>query len=360
MRRRHGVWWVVGASALLATACDFSEAPPAGTTHTRPPPASHPLARPVDYDAVYVVNGGGSSLTVIDAARNEVAGTIELHEAEFPHHVYLSPDRSHLLVAVPGMDFSAGHAASHRLSGGPEGTVLLLDARTGALDGFVRTKASNHNAVFSKDGSEIWTAISGSPGTVLVLDPQTLATRQEISVGAGPAEVTFSHDGTYSFVAATGSDQITVVETATKKVARTIDVGRAPVGAWPGHNGLAYVDNEIDATLTTIDMRTLDVLGTSYLGFVPGMVALGPDGNVWIADPNGSRVVLRSASGDALVGQIPAGAGAHGIVFRPDGKYAYVSNELASTVTVIDIETRAPVKVLAVGKKPNGMVARAK
>ncbi len=360
MRTWIGSVGILILAALSPTACDFSEAPVGVGMQTRPPPTSDPLLRAIDFDAVYVVNGGASSLSVIDAERNEVAGTIELHSADYPHHVYLSPDRSHLLVAVPGMDFSGGHAAAHRSSGGPEGSVLLLDALTGSLQGYVRTQTSNHNALYTVDGKEIWTAIAGTPGRVLVLDPETLAVRQEIRVGSGPAEVTFSNDGMYSFVAATGSDQVTVVETATKKVARTIDVGRAPVGAWQGKNGLAYVDNEIDASLTTIDTRTLDVLGTSYLGFVPGMVALGPDGNVWVADPNGHRVVLRNAKGDTVVGEIAADAGAHGIVFRPDGKFAYVSNELASTVTVIDVERRAPVKALAVGKKPNGMVARAK
>jgi YVTN family beta-propeller protein len=348
------------ALSLAVAACDFSQAPAAPSAESRPAPTTEVLARPVAYDAVYVVNGGDHSLTVIDTERNEVAGTIRLHDVEYPHHVYLSPDRARLLVAVPGMDFAGGHSAAHRLTGGPEGAVLMLDALTGALEAFVRTQASNHNATFTRDGNEIWTAIAGSPGRVLVLDPTTLAIRQEIAVGPGPAEVTFSPDGSYGFVAATGSDQISVVSTSTKKVERTIGVGRAPVGAWQGQNGIAYVDNETDASLTVIDTHTLDVVGTDYLGFVPGMVALGPDGNVWVADPNGHRVVLRTARGDAVVGQISAGDGAHGIVFRGDGKLAYVSNELANTVSVIDVERRAPIKVLAVGTKPNGMVARAK
>ena len=75
--------------------------------------------------------------------------------------------------------------------GSPE-ALKGLNALTGALDGFGRTPTSNHNAAFTKDGSEIWTAVAGSPGRVLagrvlVLDPQTLATLQEIAVGAGPA-----------------------------------------------------------------------------------------------------------------------------------------------------------------------------
>src|SRR5512147_2434331 len=53
---------------------------------------------PVKVDAVYVVNGGESSISVIDVTTDEVVGTIELVGVDYPHHISLSPDRSTLLV----------------------------------------------------------------------------------------------------------------------------------------------------------------------------------------------------------------------------------------------------------------------
>ena len=64
-----------------------------------------------------------------------------------------------------------------------------------------RLDAPNHNAAFSPDGSEIWTAQLLDEGTVLVLDASTLETKQTIRVGKIPAEVTFTPDGKYAFVA---------------------------------------------------------------------------------------------------------------------------------------------------------------
>jgi YVTN family beta-propeller protein len=328
-----------------------------------PAPSSVPISA-ISFDAVYVVNGGASSLSVIDAEHVEVAGTIALTNVQFPHHVYISPDRAKLLVAVPGIDLSGGHAnhASHghgAASTGAQGSLLVLDALTGATLGARRFDATNHNGLYSPDGKEIWTAQIDNPGAVLVLDPTTLEVRSSVVVGVSPSEVTFSADGQRGFVANTGSANVSVVDPVTKQVIRTIAVGNDPVGAWQGPNGIAYVDNESDGTLSAIDVVSLEVVRTYPLKFTPGMVAYGPDDDIWVADPVNERVVLFETASDKRVAEIPAGAGAHGIVFDAKGR-AYVTNQDADTVTVIDVASRAVVKTLNVGHKPNGGVFRAR
>jgi len=216
----------------------------------------------------------------------------------------------------------------------------------------------NHNAIFSPDETEIWTA--QYDGFVLVLDPTTLETKHSIKVGRAPSEVTFSADGRYGFVANTHSGNVSVVDVKTREVVRTITVGDSPVGAWQGSNGVAYVDNEVDGTITAIDTRSLDIVQTYRLGFTPGMVGYGPDGNVWVADSYNAKVAIRSASADTQVGVVLAGAGAHGVVFNGDQKTAYVSNQEGNTVSVIDVETRKAVATIPVGLKPNGMAWRKK
>lgn len=319
-------------------------------------PTSKPIAA-ITYDALFVVNGADGSISVIKTDTNEVAGTIALEHASFSHHVYLSPDRSKLLVAVPGMDMSMGHEGGMH---GMPGAVMLLDATTGATIKAVKTPAMNHNATFSPNGAEIWTSQMDKPGSVLVLDPSTLATKKTIAVGDEPAEVTFSVDGTHAFVANGGSNTVSVIDTASKQVTKTIDVGMDPVGAWQGSNGIAYVDNEVGKTLTAIDAKALTVKLTYNLGFMPGMAALGPDGNVWVTDADDGKVILFMATMDMKMGEIKTGDGAHAIVFSGDGKTAYVTNQMASTVSVIDIATQSVTKTIAVGQKPNGLVWRAK
>src|SRR5690606_28474617 len=134
------------AAISLAVAACADVGPPGGggdatNVTSTPIPA-------VSFDAVYVVNGESSSITVIDAESNTVAGTIALEGVRYPYTVSVSPDRALLALAVPGFAMSsgqlghAGHAASTR------GYVVLIDALTGERRMATRLSAANPNVAF--------------------------------------------------------------------------------------------------------------------------------------------------------------------------------------------------------------------
>lgn len=311
---------------------------------------------PVAGEAVFVVNGGDNSIMVIDANRDEVAGTIELLGIEYPHHIYASPDRTTLLVAVPGMDLSGGHGGGGGHAGG--GAVLALDATTGALRIARRLDAPNHNATYSPDGSSIWTSQIATRGEVQILDATTLATRAAVTVGDSPAEVTFAPSGSYAFVANTGSDSVTILDPATGAIVDTLGVGDAPAGAWPGVDGRMYVDNEAGKSLSVIDPAVRAVVATFALDFTPALAAVSPAGELWVTDTENGKLVFFDASNGARLGELDTAAGAHAFAFSRDGKKAYVTNQEAASVTVIDVSTRTATKTIAVGTKPNGIIVR--
>jgi YVTN family beta-propeller protein len=319
---------------------------------------SVPIA-PVVAEAAFVVNGTDNSISVIDIARDELAGTIELLGVEYPHHVYASRDKSTLLVAVPGADLSGGHSGGGGHGGhGDGGAVLVLDATTGALRASRRLDAPNHNALYGPDGSAIWTTQMTAPGQVLVLDAITLKTRMTATVGNSPAEVTFAPSGSYAFVANTGSDDVTILDATTGAVVETRAVGDAPVGAWPGADGRMYVDNEAGKSLSVIDPATRAVVATYPLGFTPALAAIAPNGELWVTDTDNGKLVFLDAANGTKLGEIETAAGAHAFAFSRDGKKAYVTNQEAASVSVIDVATRAMTKTISVGAKPNGIVIR--
>ena len=47
---------------------------------------------PITGDALYVVNGGDSTVAVLDPTSGTLLGKIQLKNVSYPHHVYLSPD----------------------------------------------------------------------------------------------------------------------------------------------------------------------------------------------------------------------------------------------------------------------------
>lgn len=338
---------VCGSLVLLVGACGG---------HHEAAPASVPIA-PVTADAVFVVNGDDSSLSVIDTGTDEVIGTIQLENVDYPHHVYLSGDGERMLVGVPGSDLSGGHSGGHGGHGTATGAVLALDASTGALEVARRLDAPNHNAVFAPDGS-VWTSQIASPGQVLILDPQALATSSTLSAGNDPAEVTLSPSGAYAFVANTGSDSVSVFDTMTRTLVETVAVGDGPVGAWPALDGRMYVDNETGKSLTVIDATTLAVVRTIDLGFTPAVAAIAPGGELWVTDTDGGKLVFIRTSDGMRLGDLATGAGAHAIAFTADGTKAYVTNQLAGTVAVVDVAAKTVAKTVAVGSKPNGIVFR--
>lgn len=111
----------------------------------------------------------------------------------------------------------------------------------------------------------------------------TLATKTTIAVGDMPAEVTFSKDGESVFVANGTSNNVTVIDLTSKKVLKTVDVGKDLVGAWTGDDGAMYVDCEEGKVITGIDAKTMTMMRTYNLGYTPGMARTTPDGSsLWI------------------------------------------------------------------------------
>lgn len=326
---------------------------PDPTTDPNTNPSPNPI--PQGFDALFVVNGGGKSISVINTQTNAVATTITLDGAKFPHHISLSADGRSLLVADPGMDLSMGHGGM--MMGGGEGKLFKVDAIAGKVLQVQTFDAPNHNAIFVPASNEVWTGQMAMPGSLLVLDANTLAIKKSIEVGDMPAEVSLSSDGKYVFATEDMSNSVVVIDAATKASVKSIAVGKGPVGAWPGPNKVMYVNDEAGKSLVAIDATTLQILRTYDLGFTPGMAAVvGLE--VWVTDEDNGKVAFYMTGSTMKMGEVATGAGAHGIAFSNDGRTAYVTNQMADSVSVIDVANRKVLKNIVVGNKPNGLVFR--
>lgn len=332
-----------------------------------PIPSTSPIAS-IEYDALFVVNGGDNSISVVKSETGVVTDMIRIQNGSFPHHINTRPSGGAAVLAMPGIDLSGGHQGTSSQGGDHSGhltqqmksAIVVIDSATGSTIIARQLEAMNHNAIFSSDSTEIWTAQMNDEGVVLVLDSTSLETVRTIPVGKNPAEVTFSRDGTKAFVANSGSNDVTVISTADKAVLKTIPTGETPVGAWAGNDDVMYVDNEKGKSMTAIDAKTLDVVRTYDLGFTPAMAATSPSGDLWVTDAENGKVVLFKSGTTDRVHEISTGAGAHAILFSSDGKAAFSTNQTDGTVSFIDSESHDVTKTVAVGAKPNGLVFIAK
>jgi len=358
----------------------------------------------VNFDAAYVVNGESNTISIINITTNKVDATIDLTKLQssmgdgqmemgmtnmWPHHIYISPDKSKLVIAAPGMDFSEGHDMMQASSAGSAtdahsqhhsgsattavmpGRILVLDAVTGDLIKEIALEEMVHNAIFSPDGKELWTAIMMPEGKIKVFDATSYSLLYTIPVGQMPAEVTFSDDGKKAFVANGMSNTVTIIDAVSKKVVETTEVGTNPVGAWPGMDGMMNVDNEDGQSISMIDGVTNMMTDTLDLGFMPGMVASNTMMNqMWVSDPNGSKIHMWETNNPGVhmigksyddyihKGEVTVGSGAHAIAFNKEGTVGYVTNQAEGTVSVVDIPNLKETMKITVGKKPNGIVMR--
>jgi YVTN family beta-propeller protein len=350
-----------GASSWTAIRCGLLLAGGCGGAGGAPRPSTEPIPA-VAGDRVFVVNGGDASIAVIDPASDQVVGRIQIVGAVFPHHVYASPDRRRIAVSLPGTDLSQGHHAGagghgdHDADAEVQGSILVLDSSTGETLASTWLPEMNHNAAFSPDGTEVWTTQMGEVGSALALDVATLEPIDEQSTGSGPSEVTFSADGRRAFVANTHASTVVALDIATLERVGTVLVGEAPVGAWPGDDNVMYVDCETTQDVYAVDASSLEVLFRVPLGFTPGMAMRAPTGQLWVTDSDGGRVAFYPLDGRGEVGDVDTGAGAHALAFSADGARAYVTNQQADTVTVIDVAAASAVAEIQVGSKPNGIL----
>lgn len=325
----------------------------------------------IDFPAAYVVNGESNSISVIRLSDNTVAATAQLgssashdmsmgNDIMWPHHITLNSNKSLLAIGVPGMDLSAGHSMGGVAHTGG-GKVVIVDAATGIITKSIALPAMNHNAIFSPDGTEIWTSQMVEKGKVLVFNATTYQLKSTIEVKMDPAEITFSSDGITAFVANGGSDTVTAIKIADKSIIGQIKTDKEPVGAWTGADGNMYVDNEEGKTITVIKATDLSILATIPLDYMPGMAVYNITNNeLWVTDPMKGMVHWYTKSGINYThgGEFATAAGAHAIAFVKDGKTAYITNQLASSVSIADVMTHIETKEIVVGKKPNGIVIK--
>jgi YVTN family beta-propeller protein len=324
----------------------------------------------VNYPAAYVVNGESSTLSIINLNTNEVTDLIQLTDGmkgmthgsgmflAYPHHLYLNPAKNQIAIADPGINLSGGH--------GPDPThtstakVLIIDAVKGQNIKLIELPKMNHNAIYTPDGKEIWTSQMDHDGKILVYDATTYALKNTIKVGKEPAEITFSADGSIAFVANGEENTVSAIHPTTKAVTATISVGKNPVGAWMGADNRMYVDNEDGQTVSIIDVKTLKVVETVELGFMPGYAAFHAETKeLWVTDPTSGKVHWwKQISNGKFVREnaLITAAGAHAIAFK--GTTAYVTNQEAASVSVIDVINHKKIKDIKVGSKPNGIVLK--
>lgn len=276
---------------------------------------SHGIAISAAGDRLFVGDAAAGELKVIDTESFEVLDSVSLGIQV--HGIDIGRDGRRLVVSgsrLPDRD--------HKYS-------YVVD--TESLEAVeLDTNTSGHGDA-TTDGRYVYiNDIIGHRIVVIDLDERSIAT--EILVGpetwedeaVGPNEVVFAPDGRTAYTADYGGQSVTILDTSDPRAPR-------PVGSIP----VTELPHGIDVT---------------------------PDGSeIWLSNRASQDVAVISAETQEELARVStAPYTANHVSLTPDGRRAYVTLTAPATMTdqtgyvlVLDVETRAEIARMAVGRMPH-------
>lgn len=315
-----------------------------------------PLKDEIDFPVAYIVNGESNSLSIINLDTEEQVEVVEFNKGTWPHHINTNSTKDKLVISLVGTDLSGGHAGHNT---GTESYLIVLQSSNLKVLAFTKTEYVGHNAIFMNNDEEIWLPQMTDDGVVLKLNSANLKEIGSIAVGAGPLEITKDVNGVYAFVCNGEGNSVSIINSSTSELVKTITVGTEPVGAWPASNNKMYVDCEVSKEIYEIDAASLEITDTIDLNYTPAYVAYNSvTSELWVTDAqNGGIHHYELIAGEwSEISFLATGSGAHAVTFNASQTKAFVTNQTANTVSIIEATTFLKLKDVAVQNKPNGIL----
>ncbi len=260
------------------------------------------------------VTDGDASLIVMDLATGQVRQKIGTNAADDPRIGSAAVGQEGPAYSPDGKQLWLGQANGYtRFTVAADGTLSAPTAVPIAADG--TKQALVGAAVFSADGSTVYSAVNGQ-NKVVAIDTATGTIKQSWAVGnaprgialvggtlyvsneggrpARPGDTTINSYGT-DVVAnpktgASTTGTVSVIDTANPAAAvGTIDVGLHPTAVY-AKNGTVFVTNTADNSVSVIDTRKGKVVQTiatqpwpeASVGYEPNAVTLTGDGRLLV------------------------------------------------------------------------------
>ena len=182
-------------------------------------------------------------------------------------------------------------------------------------------------------------------------------TARVITVGAGPHEAVISPSGRTGIVTIYGlggapGNQLAVIDIATAKVTKTIDLGQytRPHGAMfmPGDETRAVLTSEATQNIVLVNLGAGTVEGAIPTGAAGShMVALTADGKrAFTSNVGDGSVSEFDLVAKKFVRTIATGPRTEGVAVTPDGTAVWAGSNTNGTVAIIDTKTGAIAQTL--------------
>lgn len=192
------------------------------------------------------------------------------------------------------------------------------------------------------NAGEIWIS-NEKDDTLSVIDTTTLEVIRTLEVGERPRGITFSKDYSRLYICASDSDTVQVMDPNTGEILHELPSGEDPEQfvLHPDDRHL-YIANEDDAITTVVDTQTRRVVAQIDVGIEPEGMAVSPDGKIAITTSETTNMAhwidteTQELFANTLVDSRPRHA-----EFIKDGAEMWVSSEIGGTITVFDVNDQS-------------------
>lgn len=234
--------------------------------------------------------------------------------------------------------------------------VVALDMN-GRIIKKINVGIEPHDIAASPDQRFVVTANAGN-GTISIVDTKTLTLKKTIATGKGSHGVAFSPAGDFIFVANSEEDSVSVIEFETFKQSK-IAVEGIPeyIGVTPDGSKIFTTNLSKDGTITIIENRGLEskVIKTVSTGFDPHGFALSPKGDkLVITNFENSFTNLWDPNTFEKLGRIDTGAATEFATFR-NNEELWITNISIHEVYIIDAKENKILGKIEVGELPHGI-----
>ncbi|HEX9652602.1 MAG TPA: beta-propeller fold lactonase family protein [bacterium] len=173
--------------------------------------------------------------------------------------------------------------------------VLVVDLDQKAVIDDIDVASTPWGTAMSPDGAKLYVGCRGFENVVAVIDVATNTVSKEIPLKQPPAfqatwpwGLAINPSGTKLYVANNLANTVSVINTITETVAKTIAVGTRPYWMTVTPDGRhIFVTNGVSATVSIIDTGTDEVIHTATAGPDPRGIGALPDGSaVFVVNHN--------------------------------------------------------------------------
>ena len=231
-----------------------------------------------------------------------------------------------------------------------DATISVIEPGSFAERKRIPTGKEPHHLYLTPDEKSVIVA-NALGNSLTFIDPITAEVQRTLTGIDDPYHLRFSPDMKWFVTAANRLDHVDLYRWQPQDAAQPVKlVKRVPAPKTPSHlsidskSTVVYVSLQDSDELMAIDLATGTPRWKIPVGKMPADVYLSPDDKRLFVGLTGDRFVEAydvSGPSPKLLQRIGTGDGAHAFRGRGDGRHLFVSNRVANTISMIDMQAMA-------------------